>query len=67
MFLYSVQHRQENVPESDPGLLDEYPVVPGDLLVEVGDERVVESAQPTLLTGLVDPRQVGEVGVRRHS
>ena len=49
--------------ERNARLLDEDPVVPGDVLVEVWHEGVVQPAQPSLLPGLVDPGQVGEVTV----
>ena len=57
----------EEPPERDACLLDEDPVVSGDVLVEVGDEGVAQPAQPALLAGLVDPGQVGEVRVGRDA
>ena len=53
----------EKAAEGDTRLLDENSVVPGDCLVKVGDQRVLEAAQTSLLAGLLDPGQVGEVRV----
>ena len=57
----------EEPPKRDTRLLNEDPVVSGDVLVEVGDEGVAQPAQPALLAGLVDPGQVGEVRVGRDA
>jgi hypothetical protein len=55
------------LPECNSRLLDENPVVPGNGLVKVGDEGILEAAQPALLAGQVDPGQVREVGVSGHT
>ena len=64
---YPLRIDDEEPPERDACLLDEDPVVSGDVLVEVGDEGVAQPAQPALLAGLVDPGQVGEVWVGRDA
>ena len=64
---YPLRVDDEEPPERDACLLDENPVVSGDVLVEVGDEGVAQPAQPALLAGLVDPGQVGEVRVGRDA
>ena len=56
-----------NIPESNPSLLDEDTIVAGDCLVEVRDERIVEAAEAALLPRAVDPGEVGEMGVGGYS
>ncbi|KAH0533538.1 hypothetical protein FGG08_007682, partial [Glutinoglossum americanum] len=58
---------QEQAAQRDAGVLDQYAVITGDRLVEVGHERVAQVAQTAVLARGVAPGEVGELAVDRHA
>ena len=59
----TIRIHDEETTESDTRLFNKNSVVPGDCLVKVRDQRVLQSAQTSLLARLLDPGQVGEMRV----
>jgi len=59
----TIRIHDEETTESDTSLFNKNSVVPGDCLVKVRDQRVLQSAQTSLLARLLDPGQVGEMRV----
>ena len=59
----SIRVHNKQATECNTSFFNKNSVVPGDCLVKVGDLRVLEAAQTSLLTRLLDPGLVGEVRV----
>ena len=59
----TIRIHDEETTQGDTRLFNKNSVVPGDCLVKVRDQRVLQPAQASLLARLLDPGQVGEMRV----